>query len=88
MSFVERFEKEDSVSLKHPYAFAPFSIGERNCIGQKFFMQEGLIVAAKILQKFTVHSNYDKERILFVMVPLLSPKNLKIFFVPRGKSSK
>ena len=39
----------------HPFAFAPFSGGYRNCIGQKFALNEQIITIARILH----HYNFE-----------------------------
>ncbi|XP_015175230.1 PREDICTED: probable cytochrome P450 4ac1 [Polistes dominula] len=38
--------------------FLPFSRGIRNCIGQDFAMLKIKIIAATILRKFTLHTDY------------------------------
>jgi len=64
--------------------YTPFSMGARNCIGQKFAMQEGVILAAQIIQNFDVQhcKEYD---IKAVFEGTMVPKGLHCKFIERKK---
>eukprot|EP00057_Strongylocentrotus_purpuratus_P009900 XP_011664374.1 PREDICTED: cholesterol 24-hydroxylase isoform X1 [Strongylocentrotus purpuratus] len=47
------FRPERFVESKHsPYAYFPFALGQRSCIGQQFALIEARIIMAKLLQQF------------------------------------
>nr|XP_054763211.1 cholesterol 24-hydroxylase-like [Lytechinus pictus] len=50
----DRFKPSEDGSLpRHLYAYFPFSMGQRSCIGQQFALIESRIILAKLLQRFT-----------------------------------
>mmetsp|Transcript_5936 Transcript_5936/g.17851 ORF Transcript_5936/g.17851 Transcript_5936/m.17851 type:complete len:484 (+) Transcript_5936:159-1610(+) len=49
----ERFSPEES-NRRHPCAYMPFSVGNRNCIGQFFATHEALCVLAVLLKRYTI----------------------------------
>lgn len=59
----ERFSSEN----KHnPYTFWPFSLGNKNCIGQNFAKLEAKIILSKFIQKFNLeldpNQSFDVEQ--------------------------
>lgn len=49
----EAFKPERFLApLPHPYAFLPFLMGPRNCIGEHFSLIEAKIVLARLVQRF------------------------------------
>ncbi|KAI5058034.1 hypothetical protein GOP47_0026204 [Adiantum capillus-veneris] len=51
----DRFANGVSQACNNPYAFMPFGIGPRTCIGQHFALMEAKIILSLILQSFQFH---------------------------------
>ncbi|XP_012368805.1 cytochrome P450 3A5-like [Octodon degus] len=68
--FPERFSKKNKENTE-PYAFLPFGIGPRNCIGMRFALMNMKIAITRILQHFSLQPCKETQ------IPLkLSRKNI------------
>uniref|UniRef100_A0A6B2L684 Cytochrome P450 n=1 Tax=Arcella intermedia TaxID=1963864 RepID=A0A6B2L684_9EUKA len=77
-------ERWDEDSCKKSFLWVPFSAGQRNCLGQKFALQEIIIVLAMIIQQYRVHHNQNKN-VIPVWEGVLTPVGLELKFVPRHR---
>ncbi|UYV77785.1 CYP4V2 [Cordylochernes scorpioides] len=77
----ERFNLENS-KKRHPFAYIPFSVGPRNCIGQKFAMLEMKAVLASIVRRFSIKSRDHRDRLILVPEVVLRTNELIVNFQP------
>ncbi|GFQ70531.1 cytochrome P450 4c3 [Trichonephila clavata] len=62
----DRFSAENSVKIPE-YAYIPFSVGQRNCIGQRFGVLEMKTIVSTILRSYRVESLDGRDVVLPVM---------------------
>jgi len=76
------FPKKTSKKIT-PHSYLPFGLGPHICIGIRFALTEAKIIAAKILQKFTlriVNENDAQPTVLFFVRPT---KDFEMRLCPR-----
>ncbi|KAG7273132.1 hypothetical protein CRUP_005460 [Coryphaenoides rupestris] len=80
----ERFTKENRDNMD-PYAFLPFGVGPRNCVGMRFAVLMMKLCMVEILQNFSFVTCKETEIPLEIGIDVfLSPKNpIKLKLVPR-----
>ncbi|XP_063683455.1 cytochrome P450 4F6-like [Bolinopsis microptera] len=77
----ERFSPENSKN-RDPYSYIPFSVGNRNCIGQNFAITELKMAVAKLIYNFEVVA-HQPEKVTRICAMIQKPLNLFLKFIPR-----
>ncbi|XP_049535219.1 probable cytochrome P450 4d14 isoform X1 [Anopheles darlingi] len=70
----ERFS-EEAQAARPPYSYIPFSVGARNCIGQRYAMLEIKTMLVKVLANFRLLPCEDQNRLLIKTDMTLKPVN-------------
>jgi cytochrome P450 len=82
----ERFDSSISPKIT-PYAYAPFSLGARKCLGAHFSLVETCVILSMIVQKYEIKLpkgvDYSKKPIEEVQVVTIKPHDLHVDLVPR-----
>ncbi|OZJ01761.1 hypothetical protein BZG36_05524, partial [Bifiguratus adelaidae] len=65
---------------KNPYAFTPFSAGERICIGKNFFYNEAAILVREIFMewRFELDKTVDGNGVGNTQSGFFKPKNVQV----------
>ena len=71
----ERFLEENQFSSDNSFGFIPFSGGARNCIGQKFAINEIKIIMAKVLLNYSLVSLEERDELIIFDGLLSKPLN-------------
>ena len=77
-----RFEPE-AVERRHKYAYFPFAVGPRHCIGEHFAMYEMTVHLAKVAHRFRLRHLDDGPVPWEALVNLRTRSNLRFMLEPR-----
>ena len=76
---------KENRSKHHHFAFLPFSLGYRNCIGQRFAMYEAKLILAPIIREFEMKLSPSLENVDLRLVNFITLKSIPSLKV-RAKS--
>jgi cytochrome P450 len=78
--------KSAQPNLTNPFAYCPFAIGPRNCIGSNFALLESKIICAQIIRNFRMELEAGQKVVPEVIVTLRMRHGLKATIFPREES--
>lgn len=78
----ERFTPS-AIAERHPFAYFPFSLGPRICIGMQFALYEARLVLGMLLRQFEVEATSGPEVDTCAMGTLRPDGELSVLLRPR-----
>jgi cytochrome P450 len=86
----ERFSPQNSVG-RHPYAYIPFGIGRRMCVGHVFATMEAKTILSTVLRRYRVNEIEGGikglERTLKLSFGMTPSKGIRVKLLPRSYPS-
>jgi len=81
----ERFSDQESEG-RHPYAWMPFSTGERNCVGMNFALLELRTALAAVCKKFLVRPSMVEQPHSRAFITSIPADGIYLSFIKRDSS--
>lgn len=76
----------DAIKGRHPFAYFPFSLGPRICIGMQFSLLEARLVLALVVRRFTVRVSNGIEIGCAAAGTLRPSRPIRVELVPRHRT--
>lgn len=80
----EAVEAPPGNPLKSPFQYVPFSLGPRNCIGQRFALTEASVILARVVRDFDLELIDKRHHVTPLELLTVRPSRLLCRLTPRA----
>ncbi|KNE60777.1 hypothetical protein AMAG_06135 [Allomyces macrogynus ATCC 38327] len=74
----EHFMSKEAEAKRHKFAWVPFSMGERSCIGMAFAMMEAKVLLTTLVRKYSFEYRHHEPATYDTSALTLKPLNLRL----------